>query len=152
MTDCPICYDKITIQTGVCTLNCSHSYHLRCIVKWISTNESCPCCRNEINQYEKIQDILYENDTISTDSDEIAALRWFRTPSGNWIIDNPIPTLELPPHIMRLPYIIDSHAEENISRSLHLAAARIQAHISGYLTRKNIRENAEVGIGPSGWW
>lgn len=54
MSECPICYEAINKDTGVSTLACSHSYHLKCIATWLSNNDSCPCCRKEVNEHEKL--------------------------------------------------------------------------------------------------
>jgi Ring finger domain len=54
MSECPICYEAINKDTGVSTLACSHSYHLKCIATWLSKNDSCPCCRKEVNEHEKL--------------------------------------------------------------------------------------------------
>lgn len=50
--DCSICFNAITKETGLVTLSCEHSFHLRCINHWFwnqylkDLTESCPCCRN----------------------------------------------------------------------------------------------------------
>lgn len=54
MSECPICYEAINKNTGVSTLACSHSYHLKCIATWLTNNDSCPCCRREVNEHEKL--------------------------------------------------------------------------------------------------
>ena len=56
-SECPICYEEITKGSGVTTLSCSHSYHLKCIAVWILKSETCPCCRKEVSEHEKIADL-----------------------------------------------------------------------------------------------
>jgi hypothetical protein len=57
MSECPICYEAINKDTGISTLACSHSYHLKCIATWLSNNDSCPCCRKEVNRHEKLSEL-----------------------------------------------------------------------------------------------
>lgn len=56
-SECPICYEAITKESGVTTLSCSHSYHLKCIAVWILKSETCPCCRKAVSEHEKITDL-----------------------------------------------------------------------------------------------
>jgi len=45
-TDCPICFDEITIENG-CTLDgCPHKFHYRCALSWLHNHaNTCPICR-----------------------------------------------------------------------------------------------------------
>ena len=54
--ECSICYDRITRKTGRVQLACSHMYHYRCLTHWFLNQEiqTCPLCRKESNDYEKI--------------------------------------------------------------------------------------------------
>jgi len=74
-SQCSICFDAITSQTGKVVLGCSHSYHFKCIAQWMSSSTTCPCCRGKFNQYEHIPmmddtyddlddpwDVIYEGD------------------------------------------------------------------------------------------
>ena len=49
-SDCAICID--TFQTGQYrkTLPCLHSFHSKCIDKWLRSNGSCPICKHKIEQ------------------------------------------------------------------------------------------------------
>ena len=45
-TECPICLEKIEKDTLCAKLPCLHTYHERCIKKWLTTKDaSCPICR-----------------------------------------------------------------------------------------------------------
>jgi hypothetical protein len=47
---CPICMDEdVQIQT-----NCEHSYCLDCITEWYNKSNSCPYCRQQINDFYQI--------------------------------------------------------------------------------------------------
>jgi hypothetical protein len=49
INNCSICCCEITLQTGNSSLSCQHSFHLKCISRWLSKNNSCPCCRNQVS-------------------------------------------------------------------------------------------------------
>lgn len=70
--ECPICYDDINAQTGVVTTSCGHSYHFSCISHWYTKQEvaSCPCCRKEPGEKEKLPEIQYEDEENSDDEEE----------------------------------------------------------------------------------
>jgi hypothetical protein len=56
--ECTICF---RLLYDVMMLPCSHSFHLKCIGKWLNTNNTCPLCRM----------IVYES---SEDSDDASIL------------------------------------------------------------------------------
>ena len=56
-TDCSICYESITAATGKSVMSCGHEFHLRCLVQWLqqpSGAGSCPCCRREPGDLERV--------------------------------------------------------------------------------------------------
>jgi hypothetical protein len=57
MSECSICHDPITSETGETKLGCAHAFHLKCIVTWLLTRNSCPCCRKEVGEHETIKNI-----------------------------------------------------------------------------------------------
>jgi len=75
--DCSICYEGISGETGQAILSCSHSFHIRCLIKWFDSQtekeltETCPCCRHEATHYEK----LPEADAPSEIEDEVDTAR-----------------------------------------------------------------------------
>ena len=52
--DCSICCDGIEASGGHVTLACQHHYHLGCIGRWLLKSETCPMCRKETSDKEKI--------------------------------------------------------------------------------------------------
>ena len=63
VNSCSICCNDITLQTGKSSLSCHHSFHLKCISRWLSKNNSCPCCRNEVsNEFENLRFLKDEDD------------------------------------------------------------------------------------------
>jgi hypothetical protein len=48
---CPICYEsEIYLQT-----NCKHNFCLGCVENFYESNNSCPFCRTQITQFNKIE-------------------------------------------------------------------------------------------------
>jgi len=46
--ECSVCYENITQRNGI-TLGCKHTFHNKCMKKWISSNHTtCPYCRAAI--------------------------------------------------------------------------------------------------------
>ena len=145
MTECPICYEAITAETGITTLSCSHSFHLQCVATWLIQVNNCPCCRGEVTQYEDIQDLIPSLTEEYNDEDEdLTAMlddmtqtftddtSWIMMRSGNWVVNTPVPDLQLPdlqlpdlqlpdlhlpPQIQRRPFVWNIHAEPYIPDS-----------------------------------
>ena len=65
--DCSICFDEIEASKGQVTLGCQHHFHLGCIGRWILKNETCPMCRHETSEKEKI---LNTNEELQWDDDD----------------------------------------------------------------------------------
>lgn len=48
-TDCPICLTEFVEGEEVRILpRCNHGFHVRCIDTWLSSNSSCPTCRQNL--------------------------------------------------------------------------------------------------------
>jgi hypothetical protein len=49
--DCNICLETIGKRKAL-KLNCSHSFHTKCLKKWLTSYKtSCPCCRTDCRDY-----------------------------------------------------------------------------------------------------
>jgi hypothetical protein len=83
--ECPICFEAITEDTGVVKMACKHSFHFCCLGTWFShqfvnkQKESCPCCRHEAGEKERLprveissSSLLWMEDRIGDDRVEIA--------------------------------------------------------------------------------
>jgi len=124
--DCPICYDAINTASGITTLACSHSYHLKCITQWFHQHETCPCCRKEAGEYEKLHKTsvltrlqrtqTYVSDDAFTgdidamieeviqelaNSETLPVSRWSRLDSGLWVRDE----AREPRHLSQAPIL-----------------------------------------------
>ena len=67
--ECSICYDEINALTGKVELSCAHHFHFSCVARWFDKQrlqdscESCPLCRNESNEFQKMPDGIYHLET-----------------------------------------------------------------------------------------
>ncbi|ESN98909.1 hypothetical protein HELRODRAFT_148159, partial [Helobdella robusta] len=46
--ECIICLESFRENSFVTQLNCRHTFHCRCIIKWCERKSSCPTCRSAI--------------------------------------------------------------------------------------------------------
>ncbi len=119
MLECSICCDEIGCSRA--TLSCSHTFHLGCIGRWILRNESCPMCRREMEEKERIAEDVEEDDEDDDewvdegeDEDdgedgeddeegrEIPSLHWRRIGPGHWVVVK---------NVLRIPtYDEEAHA------------------------------------------
>ena len=67
MSECPICYEEISSETGSVNLSCSHQFHLTCITSWFGKQGSCPCCRKIMGEKEAVP--LIESDSEDDDDE-----------------------------------------------------------------------------------
>ncbi len=94
--ECSICLKEI--EKSVSTLSCGHHFHLGCIGRWVIKNESCPLCRHEMNEDEKIaedqghddeeEEYDYSDDEEDDDEESVATeevLNWSRV-NGRWTV------------------------------------------------------------------
>jgi hypothetical protein len=51
--DCAICYSSISKKDKI-ILNCKHAFCKSCIRNWLCRKNSCPCCR------QKVQETIYQ--------------------------------------------------------------------------------------------
>ena len=55
MAECAICYTELTSETGKSVLGCGHEFHIKCVGQWLlSGSSSCPLCRKESGELERI--------------------------------------------------------------------------------------------------
>ena len=48
--DCPICFVRITRTSVKKQLSCDHTFHRKCIDKWLRDRSTCPMCRRQVRQ------------------------------------------------------------------------------------------------------
>lgn len=46
--ECSICLEKINEGDNLCTIDCAHTFHFKCIMEWGKYKRECPLCRTEI--------------------------------------------------------------------------------------------------------
>ena len=57
---CAICLEDTGIDAGACQLRCKHHFCRSCIVEWYFQNDTCPCCRAEIERFDADVDVKKE--------------------------------------------------------------------------------------------
>lgn len=119
--ECSICLDTINAGTGLYTSSCGHPFHLGCIGRWILKNESCPNCRHDFVEKEKIleDEEEEEEDDDYDEDDEDDGLDWRRTESGRWVIFTGQDIPEFDP---------ESHALWVMRRTFEMADAGMDLH------------------------
>ncbi|KEG11989.1 putative zinc finger protein [Trypanosoma grayi] len=45
---CTICLEKMTQGAMVLPIDCGHTFHHKCIIRWLARNNCCPTCRREV--------------------------------------------------------------------------------------------------------
>ena len=91
--ECSVCLEEIALTTGSATMACGHCFHIGCLARWLTKNQSCPYCRHEANEHERINEDLeedesteYEEDSEEGDArDEDMGEQWVRVGTGRWI-------------------------------------------------------------------
>jgi len=75
ISNCPICFDEITLNKNSCLTPCGHAFCFNCMVKSLNNSNMCPYCRALINDKpirddddEEEYDDDYE--TLTDDDDE----------------------------------------------------------------------------------
>lgn len=48
LDECSICLEKYVVNDKIIKLDCSHSYHKKCLSEWLKNNNTCPHCRENI--------------------------------------------------------------------------------------------------------
>ncbi|CAL1285619.1 unnamed protein product [Larinioides sclopetarius] len=76
VTKCCVCLDT-TRYRKMKSLHCSHSFHEKCINKWMETNKKCPLCRMSFGQEKDKKDL-----NESSGNDQVEEGEMFYVPSG----------------------------------------------------------------------
>jgi hypothetical protein len=116
---CNICFEPVAPGAENKT-HCGHTFHCGCLLKWLKTKNTCPCCRAELYEKENlfvddfdrvVGDALVDLYSPSIVNDpEMEALIEF----GNYIIEGVIPEreLEMPSLVSIADYIHDAYTDD----------------------------------------
>jgi hypothetical protein len=72
VTECIVCMEEITGQTGHTALGCGHKFHLVCIVRWFAAqpeDSTCPYCRHTVGEKDNLPMAEDGSETESDSSD-----------------------------------------------------------------------------------
>ena len=73
MSDCSICFEPVTDETGRAVMSCKHEFHMRCLVQWLQKPDgtaTCPCCRHAPTPMEQLVPPPSDSDSEDEDEDE----------------------------------------------------------------------------------
>lgn len=56
--ECPICFESLKTRKKVMTTSCNHKFHTTCMKKWLGSNDTCPCCRENLKMTNTQQPIM----------------------------------------------------------------------------------------------
>jgi hypothetical protein len=65
--ECCICYETIGDKNN-CVTPCGHKFCFVCLTKALTTNNTCPCCREVLVEAEEHDDSEYESEDYDEDS------------------------------------------------------------------------------------
>jgi hypothetical protein len=51
--DCSICMKAMKVEKNIAELECSHTFHKKCINEWLTIKRTCPCCRSHATVVDK---------------------------------------------------------------------------------------------------
>ena len=54
---CAICLEDTWIDEYACQLRCKHHFHQSCIFEWYLLNDTCPCCRADVERVDADLDV-----------------------------------------------------------------------------------------------
>ena len=57
VSHCAICLEDTGIDAGACQLRCKHHFHQSCIGEWYLQNDTCPCCRADVERVDADLDV-----------------------------------------------------------------------------------------------
>jgi len=127
--NCSICYEAITTATGKVELSCSHTFHFKCLASWFMKKETCPYCRHEAVDEEKMP----SNDDESYQYAAHVSDLELQSPYGAYIsefeLERAATRERAAHHIMVIRYTLSKREFENY------AATRINALARGFMAR-----------------
>ena len=71
--ECVICYEPINASSNVCITPCGHEFCFNCMLKHLSQNNGCPCCRAvlvEIPEEDEDEEDEDEDEEAEEDGEE----------------------------------------------------------------------------------
>jgi hypothetical protein len=67
--ECSICLEPIKKKGVTLKCNVSHTFHKKCILKWLKTNNTCPLCRTHLYIVNQAYNNNQPYTSYSSDSD-----------------------------------------------------------------------------------
>ena len=89
--ECSICVNQIEHFEECCMISCKHSYHKKCIDRWLNIKKNCPICRTDCMKYDKEKKEFikqHNSNIIGESSNEQTDLEILTNPRGVRILTN----------------------------------------------------------------
>lgn len=67
--ECCICYEEIGATNNNCTTPCGHKFCFTCVSKCLAKNNTCPCCREVLMEFDKNEGSELGDDVSDTETD-----------------------------------------------------------------------------------
>ena len=120
----------MTSALGTATMTCGHQFHLGCVARWLLKTESCPLCRREATEKEKIAEDQSEDSCSEDYDDDESSVNsedgdWVRVATGRWILRSERDSLEIP------DYDHEKHAFWVLRRTFELLEAGVDIAATG---------------------
>ena len=83
--ECSICVNQIEHFEECCMISCKHSYHKKCIDRWLNIKKNCPICRTDCMKYDKEKKEFikqHNSNIIGESSNEQTDLEILTNPRG----------------------------------------------------------------------
>lgn len=90
--DCAICMEKLDASKNFATTNCKHAFCLTCLVRALKDNNTCPLCRQNIEEenpkktkaleFEEVIEVAKEEIEMFAWRDHLDAIMHFDTPQA----------------------------------------------------------------------
>ena len=69
---CAICLEDLVIPShNMCMTECSHIFHLNCLIRSLEHNKTCPLCRADIPNEQQHNEVMEVSDNIIEQTDLI---------------------------------------------------------------------------------
>ena len=74
---CVVCQEEWVVSEEACSLPCKHLFHKDCAVKWLTVNNSCPVCRNPIEDSvtKQVDQVINETVEVLGESSSVISQR-----------------------------------------------------------------------------
>lgn len=92
--ECAICYETLDSKKNFARTNCKHSFCLTCLMRALKDNNTCPCCRSDIEEKKPSSKGLDFDELVEVAKDEMQMFNWKDHLDAIMMFDNPQSSLK----------------------------------------------------------